>query len=170
MDSLESAFLHIRTYSEGGKPSLHKPLLILFALGRCYAGHQRMIPFSDVDVALTKLFDEFYPVASDSGNTHYPFGRLETDGVWEVQHSSTLKRTSAGHLFKAELFEKDIHGGFRADIYQALASNADLINRFGNLILQRYFPYEHHTALRTAVGLPQQVEEINNSARHARFC
>ena len=103
MNSIEERFANIKTYSEGGQPSLHKPLLLLFALGYCFRGSERMIPFSVIDSALIRLFDEFYPTASERANTHYPFGSLESDGIWELEQSVTLNRTSVGHLFKSEL-------------------------------------------------------------------
>ena len=162
MDTIENKFLNIRTYLEAGLPALHKPLLVLFMLGRYYLSKERLVPFVLVDNALTQLFDSFYPAASERLNTHYPFGKLENDGLWEVEHSRILKRTSVGHLSKSELLEKNIHAGFTLDIYNTLIADKKRIINIANQLLQRYFPMEQHASLRAAVGLPQTLEGVRD--------
>jgi predicted restriction endonuclease len=137
MKSIEERFANIRTYSEGGQRSLHKPLLLLFALGYCYLGRERMISFSVIDEALIRLFDKFYPAASERANTHYPFGRLEFDGIWELEQSATLSRTSVGHLFKSELLEKHIHAGLSLEIHEALSSDKNRLTNIASQLLHR---------------------------------
>jgi hypothetical protein len=162
MKSIEERFANIRTYSEGGQRSLHKPLLLLFALGYCYLGRERMISFSVIDEALIRLFDKFYPAASERANTHYPFGRLEFDGIWELEQSATLSRTSVGHLFKSELLEKHIHAGLSLEIHEALSSDKNRLTNIASQLLHRYFPENQHIALRVAVGLPSFVEGVRD--------
>jgi hypothetical protein len=162
MDSIEERFASIRTYSEGGQPSLHKPLLLLCALGYCFLGRERMISFSVVDSALNRLFDKFYPAASERANTHYPFGRLESDGIWELEQSATLNRTSVGHLFKSELIDKNIRAGLSLEVYQALSADKKRLINIASQLLHRYFPENQHVALRAAVGLPPSVEGIRD--------
>ena len=103
MKQLEERFLGVRVNVDSDGPALHKPLLLLFALGKLLQGRDRMIPFSEIDAELDQLFRRFYPAASQNSNTHYPFGKLENDGIWGVERSANLKRTSVGHLFKTEL-------------------------------------------------------------------
>ncbi|MGZ8250423.1 MAG: hypothetical protein ACXWUF_20570, partial [Methylomagnum sp.] len=162
MNSIEERFANIRTYSEGGQPSLHKPLLLLFALGYCFQGRERMIPFSVIDSALIKLFDEFYPAASERANTHYPFGRLESDRIWELEQSATLNRTSVGHLFKSELLEKNIHAGLSLEVYQVLSVDKKRLISLAGELLYCYFPENQHATLRAAVGLPQSIGEVRD--------
>lgn len=162
MNSIEERFANIRTYSEGGQISLHKPLLLLFALGHCFLGRERMVTFSVIDRALIRLFDEFYPAASERANTHYPFGRLEYDGIWELEQSAILNRTSVGHLFKSELLEKNIHAGLSLEVYQALSINKERLINIANQLLHRYFQESQHTALLAAVGLPKSTGEVRD--------
>jgi predicted restriction endonuclease len=160
MISIEERFANISTYSEGGQPSLYKPLLLLFALGNCFLGRERMISFSIIDSALIRLFDEFYPAASERANTHYPFGRLESDGIWELEQSAILSRTSVGHLFKGELLEKNIHAGLSLEVFQTLSADKNRLINIASQLLHRYFPESQHAALREAVGLPQSIGEV----------
>lgn len=162
MEHILNLFDKVRVYQEENKPFLHKPLLLLFALGHCYQQYDRMIPFSVADRALKRLFSDFYLAGLESGNTHYPFGKLENDRLWEVEKSKELKRTSVGHLLKAELFEKNIHGGFKEDIYQALINDKSLIMKIVDQILKKYFPAEKHDQLRTAVGLKKPEENTDH--------
>lgn len=160
MNDLTDAFGKIRIYGKEEKPSLHKPLLLLFALGRCYHDKPRMIPFSIIDLKLKLLFGKFYQEALLAGNTHYPFGRLENDGIWEIENSFDLKRTSVGHLSKKELIDKNIHGGFQEWIYQKLTSEKDFILKIAHDLLDSYFEKNLHEQILKEVGLPQRHQLI----------
>ncbi len=163
MKDIELLFQNIKTYSENGKPFLHKPLLTIFALGQCYLEKYRMIPFHEIDKRLTNIFHKFYPEGLEKNNTHYPFGRLENDKIWEVENSQYLSRTSAGHLLKKELIEKNIHGGFTENIYQTLIQDKELIMKITEQMLNKFFPKNQHDDIKESVGLPQgeiTIEEM----------
>lgn len=154
MKDILNQFSNISVYKEGEKFFLHKPLLLLAYLGFCWRGRERLISFNEANQKLMNLFNGFYLAGSEYGNTHYPFGKLENDGIWEVEKSSTLKRTSAGHLFKTELIENGIRAGFSKEVYDDLSSNKCLVLDTADLLLGRYFSPEQHQRLRAAVGLP----------------
>ena len=160
MEKIIDLFSKVRVYSEKNRPFLHKPILLIFALGLCYNQKERMISFISIDKALKHLFLKLYPFGLNASNTHYPFGKLENDRLWEVEKSAELKRTSVGHLSRVELLEKNIHGGFTEEIYQELIADKNLIMTIANQILKNYFPPEQHEALRTAVGLPEQAVPV----------
>jgi len=149
-------FESIRVYQEQGKSSLHKPILLIYALAQCFHKRERLIKFSEIDREFKNIFlklnlDGIYE------NSYYPFGKLENDGIWEVTDSKNLKRTSVGHLFKKELIEKNISGGFVEEIYQALLNNPSLLLIIVNQLLNRYFPATQHQAIRSAIGLPDEL-------------
>ncbi|MDI1277458.1 hypothetical protein [Methylobacter sp.] len=98
MDILKE-FKNVRVFSEDNKPSLHKPILLLFALSQCYQNKRRLTSFRIIDKAFNDIFVAF-SLPGKSTNSHYPFGKLENDGIWEVTESKYLKRTSVGHLSK----------------------------------------------------------------------
>lgn len=150
----------VRVYKEGGKPFLHKPLLLLYALGQCYQGRPRLIPFQKINKELCSLFREFYPDGNCYENTHYPFGRLENDEIWEVVDSKSLSRTSVGHLFKSELIEKNVHGGFTQEIYDQLQGNDALIFLAANRLLRAYFKTNEHDRILSAVGLKEHSKNL----------
>lgn len=154
MKSILEQFDTINVYSEQGRHSLHKPVLLLYALAQCHQKKDRLLSFFSID----KAFKDLFLKLSFDGkyeNSHYPFGKLENDGIWEVIDSKILKRTSVGHLSKSELFIKNIHGGFTKEIYQALLSDKNLLLTSTTQLLNRYFPQEQHKLLRSALGLPE---------------
>ena len=81
MKTVEDRFLQLRVNVDSDGPALPKPLLLLFALGRLLRGEGKMLAFSEVDSELYRLFLRFFPKGSFSSNTHYPFGKLQNDGV-----------------------------------------------------------------------------------------
>ena len=148
-------FDKIRAQSLDGKQALHKPLLLLIALARCASGEERLAPFPFYDEMLLMLFANFYPEGLKNRNTHYPFGKLENDGVWHVAGSAQLKRTGAGHLYKSELINKNVKGGFPEEVWMQLSSHQSLLRSVVSKILCRFFSPENHAYLLKQSGFPE---------------
>jgi putative restriction endonuclease len=74
-------FDDLTVWSSGDQRAPHKPLLILYALGRYRPGEPSEIPFAEVSRDLTELLKEFGP-SRKSYHPEYPFWRLQNDGVW----------------------------------------------------------------------------------------
>ena len=119
--------------------------------------------FSVYDRELRALFARFYPYALEHSNTHYPFGRLEGDGLWEIEDSENLKRTSVGHLSKSELLERDIHGGFTTDVFNALTQDRSLAFRVAKDLTSRFFEVSQHSTLLESIGLPTSCDSTFDS-------
>lgn len=168
MQSIEERFLNIRVNidSENG-PALHKPLLLLFAIGQLLYGKDRMISFADVDIQLSRLLGRFYPQGSLKSNTHYPFGKLENDGIWEVEKSNNLKRTSAGYLLKGELLLRNIHGSFTLEIFNTMKDNKILTLTIAKQLVNRFFNPGQHAELLGAVGITVNMEQTNAEIQNA---
>src|SRR5437870_2436213 len=105
-------FDQLAIWHRGDQRAPHKPLLILYALGRWYRRERNDIPFSDVNRDLAKLLKEFGP-SRRSQHPEYPFWRLRADGVWTVHAPSdiALRRGNTDAL-KSDLLARDIHAGF----------------------------------------------------------
>ncbi len=156
MNLIKNKFRKIKVQSVGEIYFLHKPILLLFSISHCYHGQERLMSFNYLDRELIKLFNNFYPYGLVYSNTHYPFGRLENDEIWEVEKSSELKRTSVGHLSKKELLEKNIHGGFTLEVYQELSKEKFLLFSIFDEILTKYFPLTQHDLIRSSVNFPDK--------------
>lgn len=151
-NDIERLFKGIKTGSLHGKPALHKPLLLLVALARCDRGEPRMERFVVWDRELKTICAEFYPEALENQNTHYPFGKLENDGIWEIELSQGLKRTSVGHLFRSELIASSIRGGLKREIYDECQKEKKIYHQLASLLLERFFLPEQHEQLRHFLG------------------
>ncbi len=161
MQSLEERFLNIRVYIDSDGPALHKPLLLLLMLSWLLQGKDRMIRFSEIDDKLNQFLQRFYPQCSHKFNTHYPFGKLENDGIWEVEQSDILKRTAVGHLSKAELLSKNICGGFTAEVFTELVQNKDRALSIARQLIAKYFPDRECAELLKVVGISLSNEKPN---------
>ncbi len=102
-----SLFSSISVRKVNGEYVLYKPILLLYALSKCYLGEERLIVFSKIEKELNDIFDLFFNEL-DHRNFHYAFGRLENDGVWEIENSSELERSNSGDLMRSELLARRI--------------------------------------------------------------
>ncbi len=75
-------FRALTVWSRGGQRAPHKPLLALLALARLQAGKPRWT-WSELKPALGDALHDYGPPGVRA-NPHYPFWRLQRDGVWEV--------------------------------------------------------------------------------------
>ena len=60
-ESLVQKFETLRVWQSGGVRAPHKPLLVLYAIGKLLRGEGRLIPYSEVDEKLGDLLRDFGP-------------------------------------------------------------------------------------------------------------
>jgi hypothetical protein len=154
-------FQAVKVFKEQGKISLHKPVLLLYALAQCWHGKERLLHFYEIDKAFKDIFIRF-SLSGEYKNSYYPFGKLENDGIWEVTNSKNLKRTSVGHLYKSELLEKNICGGFTENIYNTILNDKVLIKELMNYLLSTYFDSKIHKEILHFLGIENNNENKRN--------
>src|SRR5579871_2027328 len=76
---------HLRQWTRGRERAPHKPLLLLYALGRFQRTGDSPILFSEAEAELGQLLKEFGPPRPTS--PAYPFHHLTNDGFWVVNTS-----------------------------------------------------------------------------------
>ena len=147
-------FDHINMWKRGGERAPHKPLLILFALGKCSRGEDRWISFSEVNENLKELLVEFGP---PRGSIHpeYPFWRLQNDGVWELSEGADRlrRRQNQTDALKSELIKHKVCGSFPVKLFDALIKDQRLLAEVAENILEKNFPPSIHEDILHAVGL-----------------
>jgi len=167
--SIEALFAEIRMWKRRSERALHKPLLLLYALGKCARGEPRMIPYAEVDRSLRPLLEEFGPPRA-TYHTEYPFWRLQNDQVWELEHAEHIQtRQSNIDAKKSELLRYNVEGGFPEPIYTALRRNRQLLLTIAHRILDAHFPASMHEDILTAVGLDTSVESATHRVRDSKF-
>ena len=100
----------INIWRSGGRRAPHKPLLMLYVLGRVQQGKERLVPYNDITTNLTSLLRRFGPPAK-ALHPEFPFGRLPNDELWDIPGVEVVSRTRSGDLHKSSLVRHDIQGG-----------------------------------------------------------
>lgn len=144
----------IRQWTKNGNRAPHKPLLLLYALGRFQHDGGAPIRFEDARADLDRLLSEFGPPNPTSAG--YPFHHLVSDGVWEVR-----TRDGAGSPGSAigALLAQQATGRLAADLLTALADDSPLLAHLARLLLDKNFPVSLHADICTAAGLDLEVAE-----------
>lgn len=160
----------INVWAQGSRRAPHKPLLLLYALGRVARQRERLTPYAEITGSLRALLARYGP-ARRSTNTHDPFSRLCRDGLWEVPE---LPGEAAPRTHR-ELEEAKARGGFPEEQYELLRSDPELVRRAAREILAGHFPRSLHDEILDAVGIGGQTPEMSARAetheaakRHAR--
>lgn len=168
-DEILELFRNITTWKRGDERAPHKPLLLLYALGRCTRGQGRIIPYRDVDDDLRKLLIEFGP-RRQHVHPEYPFWRLQSDRVWVVQDAAQLERRVGNtDARRSELLDKNVGGGLTTEIFDALREDPGILREVAELILENHFPESMHEDILDAVGLEFQVSSLPRSKRDPEF-
>jgi len=164
---LEGAFSRLNVWRRGGERAPHKPLLALYALGRCARGEARLIPYGEVDERVRELLVEFGP-ARRSQYPELPFFHLQSDGVWEILPGDGA---AAGGVLAAperrQFLDRGYRGGFPEEIHRRLAADGKLVQRVARAILSAHFPSSLHEDIAAAVGLDLEAEALSQAAAGA---
>lgn len=151
-DFLLARISALRTWRRGGQQAIHKPLLLLYALGRIQPGAERLLPFTEVDRDVKPLLERYGPPRS-AYHTEYPFWRLQNDGIWEVASDAPLRsRARNSDPPRSELLTKGARGGFKAVLFAALRDDRSLTTELCSALLKANFPQESHPAIMAAIG------------------
>lgn len=129
----------IRQWVRRGERAPHKPLLLLYSLGRLQRMGSTEVRYSEAEPALAELLHNFGPPARKTSPA-YPFHHLQSDGLWTVttaggeppgSNAGQLKRTAAT-------------GRLVPDLEEALRGNARLVALAAHLLLDSNFPESLH--------------------------
>jgi hypothetical protein len=86
-DEILAAFDRIRVWQQGDRRAVHKPLLVLLALGRLLRGESPVVEFAGIEDKLGKLLEEFGPSGSEK-TRHNP--HLHLLGIFAPTASGSL--------------------------------------------------------------------------------
>ena len=158
-EELKQHFRQITVWKRGEQRAPHKPLLLMYALGRCMNDGERLLSYSEIDRELRPLLIEYGPERK-SCHTEYPFQRLTNDGIWELQNVDRLQlRASNSDVRKSELLKHNVAGGFTPEVFETLRSHPALVSELALEILNQHFPQTFYADLLDAVGLEIQFEQ-----------
>lgn len=149
-DEILQAFDRIRVWQRHDQRAPHKPLLILYELGRIARGEPAEIEYNDIEPELQGLLEEFGPSGAKSSR-HYPFWHLQSDGFWELQ--GLADRPMGATPTIQELRERRAKGRLIPVVRDALASDRSLRNEVARRLVSAHFPPSIQQDVLDAVGL-----------------
>ncbi|MFE2690575.1 phosphorothioated DNA-binding restriction endonuclease [Streptomyces mirabilis] len=144
----------LRQWTRSGTRAPHKPLLLLYALGRFQDDADGELRYSAVEEDLQRLLTEYGP--PNRTTPAYPFHHLVSDGVWEVRTDRGPGSPGSG---VRDLRETGAAGRFVPELRVALRREPPLLGRMARLLLDLHFPPSLHGELCEAVGLELELVE-----------
>ena len=160
-----SRLARLNTHQRRGRRAPHKPLLLLFALGRVLRDRDRLVRYEEVDRRVGELMRRF---GSPRGSVrpHYPFRWLLSDGLWEIPRYAELSKNASGDLYVSQLRGMGVEGGFPEKMYDLLRANPDLVWQAAEEILHGHFPESLHREIREAADLRevQDAREVEDAS------
>jgi putative restriction endonuclease len=148
-----ASFDKLRLWQRDGQRAVHKPLLVLLALGRLWRGESRAFEFSEIEDSLEKLLTQFGPPSAQA-TPHLPFWHLRTDGIWTLEGpSKILDRPPAASPSKTELRQEHVRGSFSSEVLESLDRDRTLIAALARRIVESHFPESLQQEVLTAVGM-----------------
>ena len=161
-------FQNLNIWKKRDKRAAHKPLLVLYAIGKLLRGEGRFISFKNSEDDLKNLLKEFGPWKSNHLRPQYPFWRLrnEKDKIWEIPHENKIqegKRSngkSTGDAIIGDLRHYGV-GGFPEPIAYQLQTNPQLAFEIVQNLLEGHFPFSYHEDILQTVGIrhPLQIPQ-----------
>lgn len=155
---LQGLFANLKVWHAKGWRAPSKPLLALWAIGRCLRNEARLAPYDKIAGELGDLLRRFgrprkrvYP--------DLPFWHLRNDGVWEVPEADRITETASGHANVASLRREAARGGLPVDVFLALQQDKLLALDIVYSLLDAHFPETLHDEILRAVGIHADYSE-----------
>lgn len=168
-EQLKQRIRQIVVWKRGEERAPHKPLLLLYALGRFVTTGQRLIPFVEVDRDLRVLLVEFGPERK-SYHPEYPFWWLQNDGIWELTNIEYVEtRVGRTDAKKSELIKYSVNGGFTEEVFEVLQTHLNVVTEVAIEILSQHFPTTYFSDILDSVGLDIQFEQVVRRKRDPAF-
>ncbi|MBI5056201.1 MAG: HNH endonuclease [Nitrospirae bacterium] len=167
-ETILKQFRKITVWKRGGERAPHKPLLLLFALGKLFQNKSRMISYEEIDKTLGILLREFGPVRLNY-RTEYPFWRLQNDNLWEVSGTEEIELNKSGDPQKADLINYKVAGGFPKHLFDTFQADKKLLVKVVQELLDSNFPSSIHEDILQSVGIDIESQISEGKKRHPEF-
>lgn len=150
-ENIWARFQQLRVWQSAGTRAPYKPMLAIWALGRCLNYEPRLADFATVHVEFTKLVQRFGPYRRRVP-TAEPFWRLQNDGVWEIEDPEFVSVDSSGSPLISDLRKHGIRGGLLESDYNAIQADPNMAWRIAISLLAEHFPDTLHDDILQATG------------------
>lgn len=142
----------IRQWARRGERAPHKPLLLLYAMGRLQRTGSTEMTYVEAEPALAELLRDFGPPGRSSSPA-YPFHHLQTDRLWIVTSpGGEDPGSSPGRPRRARAVGPDFEAALRAD--------PRLLVLAARFLLDANFPESLHPDICSVAGLDLEAVEV----------
>ncbi len=151
-DTIIELFDRIKPFKRNGVISPHRPLLVLYAIGKLINNEQRIHTYAEIEESFGKLLKKFGPRKTNKG-THDPFWRLKKYCVWFVTNADSIEEDVSGNVKPRELHDNNVSGGFHEAIIEQFLSDPTLHIEVTQMMLERTFHESKYKEVIHAVGI-----------------
>ena len=156
-ETLLLKFGKLRIWSNGSQRAPHKPLLVLYVLGRILRGDFAPVAYNEVDRDVRRLLQDFGP-RRKSDHPELPFWHLQSDGLWQLSEEGRELEVE-GQLSRKMLLDRGITGHFSTPIREALIENPSWALEIVGILLESHFPPTLHQEIMLAVGIREELPD-----------
>ena len=167
-EELARKFETLKVWQRGDERAPHKPLLVLYAIGRLLQGKNRLLPFAEVDEKLGRLLRDFGP-KRERYRPEYPFWRLQKDGVWEIPGADSIEESHSGEVRRGDLFRYEVAGGFTENIARQLQDDSSMELDIVQNMLDAHFPDSIHEDILQATGIDLTFKSTGRQKLDPKF-
>ena len=167
-DEIRELFANLRVFQERGRRAPHKPLLALWAIGRCLRNETRLATYDEVAKEMVGLLRQYAP-PKKTVNPDLPFWHLRRDRVWEIPQESRITETKSGHAHITSLRREGAQGGLRDDVFKAFRQDRTLALDIVYSLLDAHFPATLHDDILRSVGIDVGFEHVRRRSRDSAF-
>ena len=150
----------LRPWTRGHTRAPHKPLTLLWALGRVRRGEPRLASYTqDADKPIGDLLREFGPPRKVL-HPENPFWHLQSEGeggLWQVTADEPLVLPAGRSPTRRDLHKHGARAGLSKPLHDRLRRDPELLREAADRILFGHFPESLHDAIRDQVGLPRDA-------------
>ena len=132
-----------------GHRAPHKPLLLLWALGRFQQTGSSQATFAEAEAPLDALINEFGPPATSRHRAALPFYHLQSDGIWTLTSDTGLPAEPQ----RRRLLDAHTRGRLTPEVEDLLRREPDLVGTAAQLLLGEHFTDALAPLIVSAVGL-----------------
>ncbi len=162
---IREKFQKLNIWQNGDERAPHKPLLVLYAIGKLLRGEDRLLSYADIEEDLRNLLKDFGPWRQNY-RPQDPFWRLrnDEDTVWEIPDEDRIREIMrsdgrpTGDAVIQDLRQYGV-GGFIEPIAQKFQRNHRLAFEVTHDLLDSHFPVTYHEDILQTVGIsyPTQI-------------
>ncbi|WP_157248679.1 HNH endonuclease [Nonomuraea typhae] len=123
-----------------GNAHTHRPLLLLWLLGRTAVGASRLTTWKETRAAFEKL-EATYGNGTTSDSAQYPFWVLHaTDALWEIEAADQITPSPGRRRPTISVLDQvNPEAGFTPDVYAMLSTDSGLVANAAAILLARFF-------------------------------